>query len=180
MDDTRFVQRLPRCQISGLHVCSHSCEITWMRVMEACFVFWGSCSTSGFRLAHKKGYGGAAQCVGVARFRGRSMWCCSGRCRVCPLSFWPLPDTELLPYVFSSLFLCLYHFCSQELCLCCSLVGCNAVQGSSLCYSFVGRNKKGFIAFSIRHEMYSYMRLLDFVDVLCLWYLFTSAHSLVH
>ena len=34
-------------------------------------------------------------------------------------------DTELLPHVLSSLFLCLYPFCSQELMLCYSLAGCN-------------------------------------------------------
>ena len=51
------------------------------------------------------------------------MWCCSGPSRVCPLPFWPLPDTELLTCVLSSLFLCLCAFCSQELLLCYSLAG---------------------------------------------------------
>ena len=45
------------------------------------------------------------------------MWCCSGPSLVCPLPFWPLPDTELLPYVLSRLFLYLCTFCSQELLL---------------------------------------------------------------
>ena len=53
------------------------------------------------------------------------MCCCSGPSRICPLPFWPLPDTELLPDVLSSLFLCLCPFFSQERRLCCSIVGCN-------------------------------------------------------
>ena len=34
------------------------------------------------------------------------MWCCSGPSQVFPLPFLPPPDTELLPCVLSSLFLC--------------------------------------------------------------------------
>ena len=48
-----------------------------------------------------QGYGSSA------RLCRRSMWRCSGPSRECPLPFWPLPDTELLPYVLTSLFLCL-------------------------------------------------------------------------
>ena len=61
----------------------------------------------------------------LAGLCGRSMWCCSGSSRVCPSPFGPLPDTELLPYVLSSLFLCSCPFCSQELLLSCSLAGCH-------------------------------------------------------
>ena len=66
-------------------------------------------------------------CAGVIRLRGRSMWCCPGPSGVCPLIFWPLPDTEPLPHVLSSLSLCLCPFCSQELCH--SLPDCREKRG---------------------------------------------------
>ena len=49
--------------------------------------------------------------------------CEGGACGVAPVPlesdpylFWPLPDTELLPCVLSSLIHCLCTFCLQELC----------------------------------------------------------------
>ena len=39
----------------------------------------------------------------LARLWGRSMWCCCGPSRVCPLPLWPLSDTELLPCALSRL-----------------------------------------------------------------------------
>ena len=55
------------------------------------------------------------------------MWCCSCPSRVCPLPFTPLPGTEFLPHVLSSLFLGSAYAPSgsRELLLCCSSAGCH-------------------------------------------------------
>ena len=78
-----------------------------------------------------QGYGGAARlCRCCALVRAEHVVLLQSLARV-PLTFLePLPDTELLPYVLSSLFLWLCPFCSQELLLCYSLAGCNAKKGN--------------------------------------------------
>lgn len=87
-----------------------------------------------------------------ARLRGRSIWCCLGPSRVCPLPFWPLPHTELRSCVLSRLIHCLCTFLTSGALALLELFGCNIQERQEGTTHHKNGKKGSFIRARIRND----------------------------